>query len=262
MRVTQRRKQRTAAVAAVLGSLLATPVCAEVVSDTGTAQKRHHGTLVGQVADTQGFLFYPSAAPAGAYRFALGGSFDAIDPEVMYGASLRFPQLTLDAIRALGGGFSLKAHLNSMLVTTELLFGAGFAFGDRPWSFEASASVGIYVGRLDAFGFDAWLLAPEYRPELTAGYDFGELAVSLRASLLLMGPERANVGGVWGELDNSSVFVGHSEMLYVENPTKSHSVWYFGAGVLTTRAYYAFWVLFPDSPALYTYPRVVAGYEY
>jgi hypothetical protein len=77
-----------------------------------------------------------------------------------------------------------------------------------------------------------------------------------------MGPERANVGGVWGGLDNSSAFVGHSEMLYVENPTRSRSVWYFGAGVLTTRAYYAFWVLFPDSPGLYTYPRIVAGYEY
>ncbi len=86
------------------------------------------------------------------------------------------------------------------------------------------------MGRLDALGFDAWLLSPEYRPELTAGYDFGELSVSLRASLLLMGPARASVGGVWGGLDNANVFVGHSEMLYVENPTRSHSVWYFGAG--------------------------------
>jgi hypothetical protein len=51
-------------------------------------------------------------------------------------------------------------------------------------------------------------------------------------------------------------------MLYAENTTKSGSVWYFGAGAMTTRAHYAFWVLFPDSPSLYTYPRVVAGYEY
>jgi hypothetical protein len=261
MRSTHARKRSVAAATSLLGSSFAAPVCAEGVSDAATG-KQEEATLVAEVADSQGFLFYPSAPPAGAFRFALGGSYDAIDPAVMYGANVRFPQLTLDALRALGRGFSLKAHLNSMLVTSELLFGVGFAYEARPWAFELSTSVGLYVGRLDAFGFDAWLLSPEYRPELTAGYDFGELSVSLRASLLLMGPARANVGGVWGGLDNANVFVGHSEMLYVENPTRSHSVWYFGAGVLTTRAYYAFWVLFPDSPALYSYPRIVAGYEY
>ncbi len=52
----------------------------------------------------KGFLFYPSAPPAGAFRFALGGSYDAIDPAVMYGASVRFPQLTLDAGARWGAG--------------------------------------------------------------------------------------------------------------------------------------------------------------
>jgi hypothetical protein len=31
---------------------------------------------------------------------------------------------------------------------------------------------------------------------------------------------------------------------------------------MTTRAYYQIWLLFPDSPALYTYARAVAGYEF
>jgi hypothetical protein len=106
------------------------------------------------------------------------------------------------------------------------------------------------------------LLSPEYRPELALGYDLGKVALSLRGSLLLMGPEKVWVGPAEGGLDNSNAFVGHSEMLYVENTTRSNGVWYFGGGVMTTRSYYALWLLFPDSPGLFTYPRILAGYEF
>lgn len=230
-----------------------------------------HGALsVEKVANWRGFLFYPSTPTAGTFRFALGASYDAVDPAVVYGMTFRFPQLTLDAIGWLGNGWSLKGHINSMIVLNEFLFGAGYTFGSGPLSLEIDASVGVYVGSVGAViggtsgvgGFNALFVAPEYRPELTLGYDFGKLAVSLRGSLLLMGPERARVGDTWGGFDNAHLFAGHSEMLYVENTTKRSSVWYFGAGAMTTRAYYALWILFPDSPALYTYPRMVVGYEY
>jgi hypothetical protein len=224
---------------------------------------------VERVAKSRGFLFYPSTPNAPAFRFALGATYDAIDPAVLYGVSFRFPQLTLDAIGWLGNGWSLKGHLNTMIVLNELLFGVGYSCNAGPFSLELDASVGVYLGSVGAIvgssglaGFNALFVAPEYRPELTLGYDFGKLAVSLRGSLLLMGPSRARVGDTWGGFDNDHLFAGHSEMLYVENTTKGRSVWYFGAGAMTTRAYYALWVLFPDSPALYTYPRIVVGYEY
>jgi hypothetical protein len=225
---------------------------------------------VQEVAGTRGFLFYPSMPAPGTFRFALGATYDAVDPNVVYGVTFRFPQLTLDAVDWLGTGWSLKAHLNTMIVLNEFLLGAGYTAAAGPLSLELSASVGVYVGSIGNYigesegvaGFKALFVAPEYRPELTLGYDFGKLAVSFKASLLLMGPERARVGDTWGGFDNSHLFAGHSEMLYVENTTKSRSVWYFGAGAMTTRAYYALWILFPDSPALYTYPRLVVGYEY
>jgi hypothetical protein len=210
----------------------------------------------------RGFVFHPSRPSLHAFRLGLGAFYDAVDPQVMYGYVIRFPQITADVRYGLGAGWSLKGHVNSMLVTTEALLGGSYAWRARRWSFEAAASVGIYIGTLSNFGFDVLMLAPEYRPELTIGYDFGGIALSLRGSLLLMGPERVDVGGVRGGLDNSSLFAGHSEMVYVENTTHGNAVWYFGLGALTTRAYYQLWVLFPDSPALYTYPRIVAGYEF
>jgi len=196
-------------------------------------------------------------------RFSLGATYDAIDPAVMYGMSVRFPQLALDFQDSLGKGFLFKAHINTMLVTNEALVGIGYNWhAGGPWSVGAAVSAGVFLGKLGGFGFDALTIGAEYRPELTIGYSLGDVALSLRGSLILIGPERARVGELWGGFDNPNLFTGHSEILYVENTTRSGAVWYFGAGAMTTRAHYAFWVLFPDSPGLYTYPRLVAGYEY
>ena len=217
---------------------------------------------VDKQANGKGFTFYPSTTELGAFRFAIGAFYDAIDPAVMYGFNMRVPQLTLDARYGLGDGWAVKGHFNSMFVTTELLFGAGHAWVAGDWRVGVDASVGVYFGKLAQFGFDALFISPEYRPEITLGYDFGDIALSLRGTLLLMGPETTRVGEIWAGLDNSNAFVGHSEMFYVENTTRSNSVWYFGLGAMTTRSYYALWVMFPDTPGLFTYPRVVAGYEF
>lgn len=218
---------------------------------------------VEKIAAERGFLYYPGAPPAGAMRFSLGATYDAIDPAVMYGMSIRFPQLALDFQDSLGKGFLFKAHINSMLITNEFLVGVGYNWhAGGPWSVGAALNAGVFLGKFAHLGFDAMTIGAEYRPELTVGYSLGDVALSLRGSLIFIGPERARVGDLWGGFDNNNPFTGHSEMLFVENTTRGNSVWYFGAGAMTTRAHYAFWLLFPDSPGLYTYPRVVAGYEY
>jgi hypothetical protein len=236
-------------------SLAQSPVSAETPSLT-------EETRVNQESLGRGFLFYPSRPRAQAFRIGIGAFYDAIDPAVMYGFTVRTPQFTVDARYGLGDGWSLKGHFNTMLVTTEMLLGGSYTWQAKRWSLEAAASAGAYYGMLNQGAFDAALISAEFRPELALGYDFGNIALSLRGSLLVMGPERVRIGGIWAGLDNSNAFVGHSEMLYVENTTESHGIWYFGLGAMTTRSYYQFWVLFPDTPGLYTYPRMVAGYEF
>jgi hypothetical protein len=218
-------------------------------------------TRVQQVAK-KGFIFQPSIQDPGAFRAAVGAFYDAIDPAVMYGFNVRVPQVTVDMRWGLGQGWSIKAHVNSIFIINELLAGASYAWRGDNWSLEGTMTVGAYIGKFGQVGFDALLVSPEYRPELALGYDLGKIALTLRGSLMFMGPERVSVGDATGGLDNSNAFVGHSEMLFVENTTKSNGVWYFGVGAMTTRAYYALWLLFPDSPGLFTYPRIVAGYEF
>lgn len=240
------------------------PIAASATSPSqATADEPAGETDVTRIAMGKGFIFHPSEPELGKFRFALGGLYDAVDPAVVYGMSLRFPRITMDARYGLGQGWSLKGHFDSMFVTTELLLGGAYALHSGRWSTELAASIGVLFGKLGQFGFDSVFISPQYRPELTISYDIADgVTLSLRGSLLLMGPERARVGDNWAGLDNASLFVGHSEILYVENTTSKGSVWYFGAGAMTTRAYYQLWLLFPDSPGLYTYARVTAGYEF
>jgi hypothetical protein len=238
-------------------SVAVTPKPVDQPTVTSTGQSR-----IVDLSKRRGFTFYPSTPSLYAFRLAVGAYYDAIDPAVMYGFNIRAPQATVDARYGLGAGWSLKGHLNTMFVTNELLLGGGYGVHAGKWAFEGDFTAGVYAGKLAQFGFDALFLAPEYRPEITVGYELGDVALSFRASLLLMGPDRVRVGELWGGLDNSNAFVGHSEMLYVENLTRSDGIWYFGLGAMTTRSYYALWILLPDTPGLFTYPRVVAGYEF
>jgi hypothetical protein len=245
------------------------PASAAVAQPTSTvptdtvAAPAAASTPVEQIATGKGFLFHPSEPLAGKFRIGVGGLYDAVDPAVMYGLTLRVPRVTVDARYGLGSGWSLKGHFDSMFVTNELLLGAAYAWHSGPWSAEASMSFGLLLGKLQQLGFDALLISPQYRPELTVGFDLTEdVTLSLRGSVLLMGPEQARVGEVWGGLDNSHAFVGHSEMLYVENVTTRGHVWYFALGAMTTRAYYQLWLMFPDAPGLYTYARTMVGYEF
>jgi hypothetical protein len=262
----------SAAIAAACVSLLARDALAEATNEpTAAPQNAPSETAVAPTGETEiirvatgkGFIFHPSEPQGGKFRFAVGGQYDAVDPAVMYGMNYRLPRVTVDARLGLGDGWSLKGHFDSMLVTTELLLGGAYGWHSGRWSLEGAASVGILFGKLNQVGFDSVFIAPQYRPEVTLGYEIAEgVSISLRGSLLLAGPTQARVGDTWGGFDNSNIFVGHGEMLFVENTTTKGSVWYFAFGAYTTRAYYQLWLLFPDSPGLYTYARVAAGYEF
>lgn len=210
----------------------------------------------------RGFAFHPSRPQLNAFRLGLGLLFDAVDPSVMYGFTTRVPQITLDARYGLGAGWSLTGHLNTMLVNNELLLGGAYGWEAGRWSFDVAFSAGVYYGSLGYLAFDSQFIAGEYRPEVGIGFDFGDIALTVRGNLILMAPLRVRVGEVWAGLDNADAFTGHSEMIYVENTTRSAGVWYFGLGAMTTRSYYQMWILFPDQPSFYTYPRTVVGYEF
>ncbi|HWO14847.1 MAG TPA: hypothetical protein VNN80_35330, partial [Polyangiaceae bacterium] len=118
-------------------------------------------SAVARQAVGRGFAYHPSTPPLHAFRLALGGYWDAIDPQVMYGYQLRLPQVSLDARYGLGKGFSLGGHFNSMFVLNELTVGGRYARRFDRWSIEGALSVGVYLGKLAQFGFDALLVAPE-----------------------------------------------------------------------------------------------------
>jgi hypothetical protein len=242
------------------GSWLVGVCC--VASGVTEAQARDSAQGRVRAVEEKGFVFHPSVQRAMALRFAIGINYDAIDPAVLASVNANAPQLTVDVRVGSGRGWSVKGHLNSKLLSSELLLGVSYAWRVGSWSLEGTFGAGAYLGTQHELDFDVLFLWCEYRPELSVGQAFGSMAISARGTLILMGPQSMQLGGATGQFDDSDALVGHSEMLLVENTTGSNAVWYFGAGAMTARAHYSYFLPFADAPGFYTYPRLVAGYEF
>jgi hypothetical protein len=207
-------------------------------------------------------IFHPLAPSFARGRFALGMQFDAVDPSVVYGMEPRVPQFTFDGKFGLGKSWSLEGHVNTLVVANEILVGVGHSIGEAPVRLELALLAGMSLGFLNNFGFEATYFAPQLRPQVTLGFESFDTFFSLQGALMLGYPHTASVGDVTAQLDVPGPLLGVSGLLCVENRIPNHGVWYFGGGVVSARAFYQIWLLFPDAPGFTTYPRLVAGYEF
>ncbi|HEY3497536.1 MAG TPA: hypothetical protein VGK73_22720 [Polyangiaceae bacterium] len=210
----------------------------------------------------RGTLFHPSRPPLGRFRLGVGGLFDAIDPQAIYGFELRFPHLTIDSRYGLGNGFSLTGHLDTILVINEVTVGGGWAQYYGPWSIEVGLEAGLFVGTLNEFGFDSTYLAPMYVPRVVAGHSWKDIAISLSLDSMFTFTQTVRVGEITENVGGGNSFLGARAMFMVENTLPRGGVWYYGVGAMLTRSYYQVWILLPDSPELLGYARVLAGYEF
>ena len=210
----------------------------------------------------RGTLFHPSRLPLGRFRLGVGGLFDAIDPQAIYGFELRFPHVTVDARYGLGKGFSLTGHLDTILVINEVTVGGGWSQYFGPWSIELGLEAGLFAGTLSEFGFDSTYLAPMYVPRVVAGHSWKDIALSLSLDSMFTFTQTVRVGDLTENVGGGNSFLGARAMFMVENTLPRGGAWYYGVGAMLTRSYYQVWILLPDSPELLGYARVVAGYEF
>src|SRR6187551_3123639 len=80
----------------------------------------------GDARDSQGLSFHPLTPDAGRFRVAAGMQFDALDPQAIYGMEPRIPQFTADLKVGLGKGWFALGHINTIIVSTEVLAGGGY----------------------------------------------------------------------------------------------------------------------------------------
>lgn len=208
-------------------------------------------------------IFDAGYGTRGQVTIALGGLYDALDPRAAAGASLRVPQFTSDARFGLGKGWSVTAHLNTILAINELDAGMSFSF---PLIGEirgvAQFQAGVHLGMLGSFGFESLIVAPEFRPLIGLSLPIASMRWSLRGELVFAGPYVASLGGATNTLSTPPPLANWNIALVLENLLKNDRLWYAGVMMMGSTAIYQNWLLFPDTSHYDFYPRVVGGYEF
>lgn len=198
-----------------------------------------------------------------ATTIALGGVVDAIDPRAAAGVSVRVPQFAFDARLGLGKGWSVVAHLNTILAINELDLGASFAFpifGDLRGLLQFQA--GVFVGMLGGFGFESLVVAPQFRPLVGVSLPAGNHRWSLRGEVVFSGPYSATLGDTSSTLATPPPVANWNVGLLLENLMRNDRLWYAGLVLMASTASYQNWLLFPDTSYYDVYPRVMGGYEF
>jgi hypothetical protein len=208
-------------------------------------------------------VFDAGRGTRGDVSVGLGGVLDAVDPRAAAGATVRVPQFTADGRFGLGHGWSVVAHLNTILAINELDVGASWAFpiaGNLRGLVQLQA--GMFLGMLGQFGFDSHLIVPQYRPLVGVSLPMGTIRWSLRTEVVFAGPYFAEVGDTATRLATPPPVANWNVTLIMENLMKNDRLWYVGLGIMGSTASYQNWLLFPDTKRYDYYPRLSVGYEF
>jgi len=208
-------------------------------------------------------IFDAGYGTRGGLAVAIGGVVDGLDPRAAAGASLRVPQFASAARFGLGRGWSVVAHLNTIVAINELDLGASFAFpllGDLRGIVQFQA--GVFVGMLGSFGFESLVVAPQFRPLVGVSLPKGNLRWSVRGEVIFSGPYFATLGDVSGTLATPPPVANWNVGLLLERLMENDRLWYAGLVLMASTASYQNWLLFPDTSRYDYYPRLLGGYEF
>lgn len=217
-----------------------------------------------EVPVPQDLIYAAGYGNSGQNRISVGALYDALAPEAVYGAYVRFPQFDMNARFGLGDGWSIVSRLNTAFVVSELTVGASYAFpivGNLRGL--AQFQTGVFFGMLGQFGFSTWQIAPEFRPllGLSLPIDNG-ITFSLRGEIIFSGLTYATVGDVSTNLATTEAVSNWNIMFMMEKQMENKHAWYAGLGLMSSVAAYQLWVIYPDNQNYDSYLRLVAGYEF
>lgn len=211
---------------------------------------------------TAGTIQYPLSIPAREVKTSLGISFSKIPTDIVEeAASYRWPLFIFDLHYGLPENFLLAGKVNTQIVTNHISVGGKWVYDVTP-RFHASIGYDLayWFGQLKQYGFNnrghGWI---NY-PNLTLGYDFGSLALTLKS-------EASYVTSIAASADDIEVsstmnfFNGVSFTLYLEQPLWKDNNLILGFRMNYLKFFYPEWLLFPTFNKYYYIPDLEVGFR-
>ena len=150
--------------------------------------------------------------------------------------------------------FLAEGGVETNFVTFNISVGPKWNYQVDRWGFSVGTDIAYWFGQLQHFGFDTktngWMLYPN----ISAGYQFDKLAISLKSELVLNLAQSSKNGEL--EISSSEDFVnGFTVGLYLEQPLWKDNFVVIGIRSTFLKFYYPMWAAFSTFDRVYYIPE-------
>jgi len=207
-----------------------------------------------------GPMQYPEALPLGDTKVSLEMAFLKMPEATVEAAdTYRWPAWTLDLFVGLPENFVAEGRLTTQFINWHLQAGLKWqwAAADRLRAY-VGADYAYFIGGIGAGAFDNSNRSSFATPNVSLGYDFQDLALTLKgeASFLLSKTDRA---GEITTTQSTNEFNGVTGSAYLEQVFWGQTQFLIGFRANYLKFVYQQWLLFPTTDTYYFVPEFVLG---
>lgn len=200
---------------------------------------------------------FPVAMTPYSWRLSLGYASIKMPTDIyLEGAAARFPLIKFTALMGLPSNFLLEGKVNTELVTNQFVLGARWVYDfDENFHGDVGYSVAYLYGQLKEFNYNSKISGWFSYPSASLGYDFGNLALTLRGGLSFINSLQSTSGTTTVDFAvaraNGFYYRITLEQRFYKNTTVG-----IGFQMNYVKFYYPEWLMFPAFDRKYWIPEL------
>lgn len=204
------------------------------------------------------WLYFPAPHGSGELRAVAGIRLLTLPREIVEEEINKAPSLDCAAVLGLPGQTALHGQAVLQFVTNHLRLGARWSHRIGAFGIGAGYDVGLWFGFVEFEGFDNRGNGWTHYPQLSLGYDFGDVLLSLRAEAIWIQAMRSFAGE--NEIRNTgNRFAGGSLTAVLEQPFWNQTHVALGVRLSLTEFHYQSWFAFSTFERKLLFSELILG---
>ena len=226
----------------------------------GLAQKEDSSAVKSGYDIRTGSFLLPQRLPPGKYSHAIYIQY-VIPPKDWTLDVVVAPMFNYTGKYTLPKGFNLQGGISTLIISNRLNAGPFWNYTSNKFHLGVGYQVAFNLGVLRQFGFNTVLTGWEQQPSITAGYNFGKTALTVRGDLYYT--TKLNLSEAGNVISNNDPFVnGYSVLTSFEQRLTKNRVMSLGFKINYLRYHIIAWPALPVNQYRYFMPEFQLGLNF
>ncbi len=193
--------------------------------------------------DGEPYVFFPAPKDPGSLDVALGLRILTVPRDIAEEELNRAPSLDLRAVMGLPLNFNVNGRVVTQYVTNYFRTGISWSRSFGRFSLAVGDDAAFWFGFVDFEGFDNRMSGWVNYPNVSAGYDFGDVRLTTIGEFIYLISQRSFAGDNEISLKKSTG-AGGALSIVLEQPLWHETLVYLGVRLTWTKFHYQTWFAF------------------